>query len=169
MISQWLQRVGSSVPRGFSRYYILELLKKKPYTGKEIINAAVKQSEGIWKPSPGLIYPLLGRLLDEGLIEETNSGKYQITRKGKATADDLEGINDIVKKQLDVLFRIGNVGRFAVMDILEKISSMGALLSSNVSYMTKEETSKYKKFLESELKKLEKKTGSRKAKEIKID
>jgi len=169
MISQWLQRVGSSVPRGFSRYYILELLKKKPYTGKEIINAAVKQSEGIWKPSPGLIYPLLGRLLDEGLIEETNSGKYQITRKGKATADDLEAINDIVKKQLDVLFRIGNVGRFAVMDILEKISSMGALLSSNVSYMTKEETSKYKKFLESELKKLERQTGSRKAKEIKID
>ncbi len=169
MISQWLQRVGSSVPRGFSRYYILELLKKKPYTGKEIINAAVKQSEGIWKPSPGLIYPLLGRLLDEGLIEETNSGKYQITRKGKATADDLEAINDIVKKQLDVLFRIGNVGRFAVMDILEKISSMGALLSSNVSYMTKEETSKYKKFLESELKKLEKQTGSRKVKEIKID
>jgi len=169
MISKWLQRVGSSVPRGFSRYYILELLKKKPHTGKEIIDAAVKQSEGIWKPSPGLVYPLLGRLLDEGLIEEANSGKYQITRKGKATADDLDAINDIVKKQLDVLFRIGNVGRFAAMDILEKISSMGALLSSNVSYMTKEETSKYKKFLESELKKLEKQTGRRKAKEIKID
>jgi len=169
MISEWFQRVGSSVPRGFSRYYILELLKKKPHTGKEIIDTAVKQSEGIWKPSPGLVYPLLGRLLDEGLIEETNSGKYQITRKGKATADDLVAINDIVKKQLDVLFRIGNVGRFAAMDILEKISSMGALLSSNVSYMTKEETSKYKKFLESELKKLEKQTGSRKAKEIKID
>ena len=169
MISKWFQRVGSSVPRGFSRYYILELLKKKPHTGKEIIDTAVKQSEGIWKPSPGLVYPLLGRLLDEGLIEEANSGKYQITRKGKATADDLDAINDIVKKQLDVLFRIGNVGRFAAMDILEKISSMGALLSSNVSYMTKEETSKYKKFLESELKKLEKQTGSRKAKEIKID
>ena len=169
MISQWFQRVGSSVPRGFSRYYILELLKKKPHTGKEIIDTAVKQSEGIWKPSPGLVYPLLGRLLDEGLIEETNSGKYQITRKGKATADDLDAINDIVKKQLDVLFRIGNVGRFAAMDILEKISSMGAFLSSNVSYMTKEETSKYKKFLESELKKLEKQSSSKKAKEIKID
>ncbi len=169
MISQWFQRVGSSVPRGFSRYYILELLKKKPHTGKEIMDTAVKQSEGIWKPSPGLVYPLLGRLLDEGLIEETNSGKYQITRKGKATADDLDAINDIVKKQLDVLFRIGNVGRFVAMDVLEKISSMGALLSSNVSNMTKEETSKYKKFLVSELKKLEKQTGSRKAKEIKID
>lgn len=169
MISEWFQRVGSSVPRGFSRYYILEVLKKKPHTGKEIIDAAVKQSEGIWKPSPGLIYPLLGRLLDEGLIEETKSGKYQITRKGRATADDLDAVNDIVKKQLDVLFRIGNVGRFAAMDILERISNMGSILSSNISNMTKEETTKYKKFLESELKKLEKQTVQKKAKEIKID
>ena len=109
MISTWFQRVGSSIPRGFSRYYILEVLKKEPHTGKEIIDAAIKQSEGIWKPSPGLIYPLLGRLLDEGLIEETKAGKYQITRKGRSTADDLDAVNDIVKKQLDVLFRIGNV------------------------------------------------------------
>ena len=71
MISEWFQRVGSSVPRGFSRYFILELLKEKTYTGKEIIDYAVEQSNGIWKPSPGLIYPLLGRLLDEKLIEET--------------------------------------------------------------------------------------------------
>ena len=168
-MSTWFQRVGSSIPRGFSRYYILDVLKKKPHTGKEIIDEAVKQSEGIWKPSPGLIYPLLGRLLDEGLIEETNSGKYQITRKGRSTADDLDAVNDIVKKQLDVLFRIGNVGRFAAMDILERISNMGALLSSNVANMTKEENTKYKKFLESELKKLEKQTINKKAKEIKID
>jgi len=169
MISQWFQRVGSSIPRGFSRYFILELLKKNPHTGKEIIDAGVKQTEGIWKPSPGLIYPLLGRLLDEGLIEETKSGKYQITKKGRSTADDLDTINDIVKKHLDVLFRIGNVGRFVAMDVLERISVMGTILSSNISNMTKEETSKYKKFLESELKKIEKRTEKRKSKEIKIN
>ena len=169
MISKWFQRVGSSIPRGFSRYFILELLKKNPHTGKEIIDAGVKQSEGIWKPSPGLIYPLLGRLLDEGLIEEAKSGKYQITRKGRSTADDLDSINDIVKKQLDVLFRLGNVGRFVAMDVLERISVMGTILSSNVSNMTKEETGKYKKFLESELKKMEKRTEKRKGKEIRIN
>ena len=169
MIADWFQRVGSSVPRGFSRYFILEVLKKKPHTGKEIIDVAVKQSEGIWKPSPGLIYPLLGRLLDEGLIEETKTGKYQITRKGKATADDLESINEIVKKQLDVLFRVGTVGRFVAMDVLERIAGMGSVLSSNASNMTKEETTKYKKFLESELKKMEKQTSKKKGKEIRID
>ena len=169
MISDWFQRVGSSVPRGYSRYFILDVLKKRPHSGKEIIDAAIKQSDGIWKPSPGLIYPLLGRLLDEGLIEETKSGKHQITRKGKSTVEDLESINDILKKQIDVVLRIGSVGRFVAMDILEKIASMGSLLSSNASNMTREETSKYKKFLESELKKIEKQSIKKKGRHIKID
>ena len=169
MISEWFQRVGSSVPRGFSRYFILELLKKKEHTGKEIINYAAEQSNGIWKPSPGLIYPLLGRLLDEGLIEETKQGRYQITKKGTETAQDVEKINDIIKKQIEVLFRLGNVGRFVAMDLLEKISSMGSILSENMSNMTDEETQKYKKFLQDELKKIDGKDTETKGKEIKIE
>ena len=169
MISEWFQRVGSSVPRGFSRYFILELLKKKPHTGKEIIDYASEQSNGIWKPSPGLIYPLLGRLLDEELIEETKEGKYQLTKKGIKTSEDVDKINDIVKKQLDVLFRLGNVGRFVAMDLLEKIFTIGSILSSNVANMTDEETEKYRKFLEDELKKIEDNVLKKKGKEIKIE
>ena len=169
MISEWLQRVGSSVPRGFSRYFILEILKKKTHTGKEIIDYASEQSQGIWKPSPGLIYPLLGRLLDEGLIEETKNGRYQITRKGRTTAEDVEKINDIIKRQLEVLFRVGNVGKFVAMDMIEKMTSFGTILSSNIEYMTDQETKKYKKFLEVELKKIESKTAKKKGKEIKIN
>ncbi|TBR25330.1 MAG: PadR family transcriptional regulator [Candidatus Nitrosotenuis sp.] len=168
MVAEWFQRVGSSIPRGFSRYFILELLTAKPYTGKEIINVATQQSDGKWKPSPGLIYPLLGRLLDEGLIEEAKDGKYQITKKGKDTSDDLQTVNKIIKNQLDVLLRIGNVGRFATMDVLERMSMMGSSLSSNFIKMTKEETQKYRKFLESELKKLDEKESSQ-GKDIKID
>ena len=169
MISEWFQRVGSSIPRGFSRYFILELLKEKPYTGKEIINYAVEQSNGIWKPSPGLIYPLLGRLLDEGLVTEPEDGKYQLTKQGEETAQDVDKVNDIVKKQLDVLFRLGNVGRFVVMDMLEKISAMGSILSSNFANMTEEETRKYREFLELELKKIKEKDLDKNGVEIKID
>lgn len=169
MISEWFQRVGSSVPRGFSRYFILELLKKKERTGKEIIDYAVEQSNGIWKPSPGLIYPLLGRLLDEGLIEETKDGKYKLTKKGLDTAADVDKINDIVKKQLEVLFRLGNVGRFVALDLLEKISTIGSILSSNLTNMTDDETQKYKKFLQDELKKIDEKSSKKKGKEIKIE
>jgi len=169
MISEWFQRVGSSIPRGFSRYFILELLKTKPHTGKEIINYAVEQSNGIWKPSPGLIYPLLGRLLDEGLVSETEDGRYQLTKQGEETAQDVDKVNDIVKKQLDVLFRLGNVGRFVVMDMLEKISAMGSILSSNFANMTEEETRKYREFLELELKKIQEKDLDKNGKKIKID
>ena len=169
MISEWFQRVGSSIPRGFSRYFILELLKEKNRTGKEIIDYAFEQSNGIWKPSPGLIYPLLGRLLDEGLIEEAKDGKYKITKKGSETAEDVDKINDIVKKQLEVLFRLGNVGRFVAMDLLEKIFSMGSILSSNIAHMTEEETVKYKTFLEKELKKINEQSTKKKRRQIKIE
>jgi DNA-binding PadR family transcriptional regulator len=166
MISEWFQRVGSSIPRGFSRYFVLELLKEKTYTGKEIIDYAVEQSNGIWKPSPGLIYPLLGRLLDENLIQETKNGKYQLTKEGEETAKDVDKMNDIIKNQLEVLFRLGNVGRFVALDILEKISSMGSILSSNITNMTDEETQKYKEFLQSELDKM---NGGKVVKKIKIE
>jgi len=169
MISQWIQRVGSAVPRGFSRYFILDTLKKQTCTGKEIIDIAIKQSDGKWKPSPGLIYPLLGRLLDDGLIEESKDGKYQITRKGRIMTDDLETLNNIVKNQLDVMFRIGNIGKFVAMDLLERITSIGNSLSSNVSNMTKEETARYKKFLESELHKLHSSEKKPRGKEIRIN
>ena len=157
MVSEWFQRVGSSIPRGFSRYFVLELLEKKERTGKEIINYAIKQSNGIWRPSPGLIYPLLGRLSDEKLIKEKN-GKYQLTKKGIETSHDVDKVNEIVKKQLDVVFRLGNVGRFVAMDLLERISTMGSILSANMVEMTNEETLKYKKFLQNELEKLKKNT-----------
>jgi len=169
MLSQWIQRVGSVIPRGFSRYFILETLKKQTCTGKEIIDFAVKQSGGKWKPSPGLIYPLLGRLLDDGLVEETKDGKYQITRKGRVMTDDLETLNNIVKNQLDVMIRVGSIGRFVAMDLLERITSIGNSLSSNVSNMTKEETTRYKKFLESELHKLHSSEKKSRGKEIKIN
>lgn len=153
MINEWLKRVGSSVPRGFSRYFILDLLKNRTCTGKEIINIAIEQSNGIWRPSPGLIYPLLKRLQEEELIEEKDN-KYKITIKGKSTTEDLDTINDIVKKQLDVLFRVGNVGRFIAIDILERVKIMGTMLSSNVSNLTKDEATRYKEFLQGELEKI---------------
>lgn len=154
MFEEWAQRVGSAVPRGFSRYYILKQLQKMPHTGKEIINSAVEESDGKWKPSPGLIYPLLGRLLDEGLIEETEDGKYQITDKGKTISQDLEIFNKNMKDQLDTVMKMANVGKFMAMDVLERVTILGNLLSSNVSKMTNHEVEKYKKFLQAELEKI---------------
>ncbi|MFM7795462.1 MAG: PadR family transcriptional regulator, partial [Candidatus Nitrosotenuis sp.] len=167
MPNDWFQRVGSSIPRGFSRYFILDLLSSQPHTGKEIIDSAEMQTQGIWKPSPGLIYPLFGRLLDEGLVEEKD-GKYHITKKGKSTSEDIKKLNSMIKNQIDVWMRVRNIGSFIAMDLIERINLMGELLSSNISKMTKEENAKYKKFLLSELEKLDR-HEVKEGKQISID
>ncbi|HEY6757083.1 MAG TPA: PadR family transcriptional regulator [Nitrososphaera sp.] len=154
MISEWLARVGSAIPRGFSRQYILSLLRDQPMTGKEIIDRATLQSDGKWKPSPGLIYPLLGRLLDDGLVIEDKDGRYMITNKGLEIISDLQSFGNMIQKQIDVMLRVGNVGRFVAMDLIDRITATGTALSSNLDSMTQEECNRYKDFLQSELKKL---------------
>ena len=154
MFEEWAQRVGSAVPRGFSRYYILQQLKKHPHTGKEIIDSANEASAGEWKPSPGLIYPLLGRLLDEGLIEESKNGKYQITDKGQVILADMQNWKMNMQSQMDTVMRMVDMGKFMGMDVLERITILGNLLSTNVNRMTNHEVDKYKKFLETELNKI---------------
>jgi DNA-binding PadR family transcriptional regulator len=129
-------------------------LKEKPMSGKEIIDYAIYESEGKWKPSPGLIYPMLGRLLEEGLIVEIENGKYKITHKGLGIAEDIQSIQKILQKQLDVMFRFGNIGKFMAMDLIDRLSSVGSTLSSNLDKMTEQEREKYKEFLRTELEKI---------------
>ncbi|HEY6882539.1 MAG TPA: PadR family transcriptional regulator, partial [Nitrososphaeraceae archaeon] len=59
-------------------------------------------------------------------------------------------------KQMDLMSRIGNVGKFMAMDLLDRLSIIGSTLSSNLDKMTEEEQNKYRQFLQNELKKLEK-------------
>ena len=89
-------------------------------SGKEIINRASLQSSGKWKPSPGLIYPILGRLLQEGLIKEDGDGRYKITSKGVEMAADIDSIGNIVKKQLDVMLKVGDTGKFMAQDLIHR-------------------------------------------------
>jgi DNA-binding PadR family transcriptional regulator len=126
-------------------------------SGKEIIDKAILESEGIWKPSPGLIYPLLGRLLDEGLIDQTEDGRYKITLKGLGMTKDIESVQRIFQKQLEVMLRVGSVTRFAALDLIDRISNLGSALSSNFDKMTEQERDRYKQFLNTELTKLENK------------
>ena len=154
MSSAWFERVKSAIPRGFSRYYIISILQEGPHTGKEIMDRAAGESGGEWRPSPGLIYPLLGRLLDEGLIEESEDGgggRYALTQKGADTAEDMKRIKDGIDKQIDVLSRLGNAGRFVAADVIERIASIAAILGQNAARMTAEDAERYRQFLRDEL------------------
>jgi DNA-binding PadR family transcriptional regulator len=56
--------------------------------GYQIIQEIANRSSGVWKPSPGSIYPTLQQLEDEGLVQvETDSGgrrAYTLTDEGRA-------------------------------------------------------------------------------------
>jgi DNA-binding PadR family transcriptional regulator len=57
--------------------------------GYEIIGELSERTEGIWRPSPGSIYPALQLLEDEGLVTaelDDPSGKrrYSLTDQGRA-------------------------------------------------------------------------------------
>jgi DNA-binding PadR family transcriptional regulator len=136
-------------------------------SGKEIIDKAVLQSDGKWRPSPGLIYPMLGRLLEEGLIVETDGGRYTITPKGEDIASDIESVRHIIQKQLDVMLRVGNVGRFMALDLIDKISTIGSTLSSNLDKMTVQEKNRYREFLMKELNKIDKQQDN--AEKLKVE
>ena len=110
---------------------------------------------------------MLGRLLEEGLISETDSGKYKITSRGMDIAADVDSVHNIMQKQLDVVMRVGNIGKFMAMDMIDRLSAIGLTLSSNLDKMTEQERGKYKEFLVNELKKLQEQES--KKDEIRVD
>jgi len=80
--------------RGDVRAAILTLLAERPMHGYEMIQQIAERSNGLWKPSPGSVYPTLQLLDDEGLItasESRGSKKlFQLTDEGRAAAEKVE-------------------------------------------------------------------------------
>lgn len=149
-----MSRGRSVIPRGFSRYYVLSLLNERPMTGKEIIEETLKRSDGAWRPSPGLVYPLLGKLLAEGLIEEADHG-YKLTEKGREALQDYISSKEEFERMFGGLIRLFMFGGFIAKDFIERLSFFFKILEEKVSELTVEQREKYKKFLQEKLKKLE--------------
>jgi DNA-binding PadR family transcriptional regulator len=72
------------------RSAVLALLLERPMHGYEIIQELDARTNGIWRPSPGSIYPTLQLLEDEGLIApEAEGGRksYRLTEDGRPEAE----------------------------------------------------------------------------------
>jgi DNA-binding PadR family transcriptional regulator len=81
-------RVGRFLEHGDLRYVVLALLAEQPRHGYELIKDLEDRTGGAYRPSPGVIYPLLAMLEDEGLIRpvapEASRKAYELTDEGKA-------------------------------------------------------------------------------------
>lgn len=91
------------LPKGFLRYYVLKALSQKPLSGSEIADALEKLSNGLWRPSPGSLYPLISSLRANEYIEEVAGGggvkRFRLTQKGKKLLETYTKIrNELIER-----------------------------------------------------------------------
>ncbi len=74
------------VRRGDVRSAILDILhtSEGAVNGYQMIQQIAEKTDGVWKPSPGSVYPTISQLEDEGLVEDAPTGRkaVQLTEAG---------------------------------------------------------------------------------------
>jgi len=141
------------------RIWILHVLDEGPKNGVEIMDSIQEHHENIKRmhmtagnnrrdqhffrsmahqtkrPSPGSVYPILKKMVDEGLITKGEDGRYESTQKGQEITNRLFGHIRPYGQQMEK-------GAFAIKNALTEIDSY-------VSYL--EDIKKEKLILHEEL------------------
>ncbi len=82
---------------------ILSLIAEQPRHGYEIIRAVEELSQGLYVPSPGVIYPALSYLEDAGLAEAQTDGNrrsYSPTEAGRAHLADAQEAVEALRRAI---------------------------------------------------------------------
>lgn len=113
---------GRRAGRGDVRGGILALLAEEPMHGYQIMRELAERSGGVWRPSPGSVYPTLQQLEDEGLVaprasdagkrvfELTDAGREQVKASPSGAAPweaAAGGVDDELVELRDLAFQVG--------------------------------------------------------------
>jgi DNA-binding PadR family transcriptional regulator len=82
---------GRRARRGDIRAASLLLLAEEPRNGYGLMQLLEERSGGVWRPSPGSVYPALAQLEDEGLIrsvEHDGRKTFELTDAGRAHVEE---------------------------------------------------------------------------------
>jgi DNA-binding PadR family transcriptional regulator len=118
--------------RGDVRAALLVLLDEEPRTGYALMQEIEQRSEGLWKPSPGSVYPALQQLEDEGLAvvaEAAGRKTYELTDEGRKHVEEnreqlgtpWEGLADEPGDEIRSMFKLVP----AIADALAQIAKSG--------------------------------------------
>ena len=96
-------RIGRFLEHGDLRFVILALIDEQPRHGYELIKELEERSGGAYRPSPGVIYPTLSLLEDEGFVRQaggdTGRKLYEVTDEGRAAlADNRLGVDAVFER-----------------------------------------------------------------------
>jgi DNA-binding PadR family transcriptional regulator len=82
---------GPRARRGDVRAALLLLLDEEPRNGYQLIQLIEERTGGVWRPSPGAVYPALQQLEDEGLVRaEESEGRrvFRLTDEGRGYVEE---------------------------------------------------------------------------------
>jgi DNA-binding PadR family transcriptional regulator len=128
-------RHGGKARRGDIRTAALLLLAEEPRNGYTIMQEIEERSNGVWRPSPGSVYPALAQLEDEGLIRSeesdgrkrfaiTDAGREQIANRPEGAPAPWDTLADGVSRDVQELFglmrQVGMAGVQLVQTATEK-------------------------------------------------
>jgi DNA-binding PadR family transcriptional regulator len=132
------ERIEEMQKLGGLRIWIIHVLDEGPKNGVEIMDSIEKHHEELKKhrmnryhqnhhmkkmeygpkrPSPGSVYPMLKKMVNENLIVKGDEGKYKLTDKGQEIAHKVFG--HLIKPHEKNMGR----GTFAVEHALKEIDS----------------------------------------------
>ena len=128
-------RHGGKARRGDIRTAALLLLAEEPRNGYALMQEIEQRSEGVWRPSPGSVYPALAQLEDEGLIRSeefegrkrfaiTDAGRELLAARPEGVAAPWDTLADGVSREVQELFglmrQVGVAGLQLVQTATEK-------------------------------------------------
>lgn len=106
---------GRMFEAGALRLLILDMIAAKPQHGYELIKGIEEKFGGAYSPSPGVVYPTLSMLEDQGLVAvesaEGNRKQYTITDAGRAELKANQSVVDAVKERVEHAGTAGRRGR----------------------------------------------------------
>jgi DNA-binding PadR family transcriptional regulator len=128
-------RRGGRARRGDVRAAILALLGESPMHGYQIIQELETRSNGLWRPSPGSIYPTLQLFVDEGIVtasevegkrvfELTDAGRERLAEAGpeavspwdavaRETPEETGRLRDGIHQLMSATHQVANTGTTA--------------------------------------------------------
>jgi DNA-binding PadR family transcriptional regulator len=132
--------------RGNVRAAILALLSEEPRHGYSIMTELAARSGGVWRPSPGSVYPVLQQLQDEGLVTSTDAD-------GRKVFDLTEAGRRHVEEHADELHEPWHAGdrgpRAAVQSLLHETGALHAAVEQIARVADDEQAAKAQAVLES--------------------
>ncbi len=120
---------GRKARRGDIRTAALLLLSEEPRNGYQIMQEVQERSGGVWRASPGSVYPALQQLEDEGLIRSeeiegrklfalTDAGRTFVAERGEEKTAPWDQMSGDVSEKAHELGRLMREVAFAFAQVM---------------------------------------------------